>query len=142
MRAPLVALLISFTASAQDGIRGRQQYLGVVKGNETAPRVRGELSKDQAALILRRNRNQIRWCYSNGLAQKGSIAGAATLRLTLKDTGAVASAELMGSTIGHPPTEQCLVARARTWNFPRPKKAPVEVEVDYTFAPGATDGGS
>lgn len=94
--------------------------------------VHGTLAREVIRRVVRRHRNEIRFCYEQGLQARPDLEGRVTTRFLISPTGTVTTSLVAGSTVGHPPTEQCIVQAIRRWTFPSPDNGGV-VSVTYPF---------
>lgn len=95
--------------------------------------VKGSLSRDVIRRYIRRNLNQIRYCYEQELAQRPDLAGRVQVRFVISTSGAVASSSVAGSTIGNPRVEQCVARAVGRIGFPAPDGGVVIVTYPFMF---------
>jgi hypothetical protein len=81
--------------------------------------VDGPLDKEIVRRILRQNRNQMRYCYEKSLQRNPSLAGKVTVEFIVNASGEVPVSKLGASALGDSEAEACMVARAKTWTFPK-----------------------
>ena len=94
--------------------------------------VRGSLSREVIRRVVRRNIQQIRFCYEQQLAARPDLEGRVTVTFIIAPTGAVQTSLLASSTLGNATAEQCIVRSARRWSFPAPEGGGI-VRVNYPF---------
>ncbi|MDP1825071.1 MAG: DUF2330 domain-containing protein [Archangium sp.] len=97
---------------------------------DLAPTVTGPLDKDLVRRIVKRNLGQLRFCYELELNRTPGLMGKLTVELIITPEGTVAATKLGSSNLGNPNVENCFVARAKTWSFP---KSSGTVTVLYPF---------
>jgi TonB family protein len=91
------------------------------------------LPKDLINAVVQRNRAQIRACYDAALQRNPNLRGKVTVAFTIDPNGRVTYAGVKESTIGDSGLENCIIARVKSWQFPKPE-APVVTEVSaYPF---------
>lgn len=98
--------------------------------------VRGSLPREVIRRVVRRHINEVRFCYEQNA---GGAEGRVNVRWVINPSGGVQTATVANSTLGNPRTEQCIVQRVRSWNFPAPSGGGV-VAVTYPFV--LSGGGS
>jgi TonB family protein len=91
------------------------------------------LSKDVIDAVIQRHRAEIRACYSAQLQRNPRLKGKVVVRFTIQPSGLVSSTGIKESTVGDGALESCILARVRSWVFPKPE-APSVTEVGaYPF---------
>ncbi len=101
-----------------------------IGGGETE--VHGTLAREVIRRVIRRHRNEVRFCYEQGLQSQPDLQGRVTTRFVISPTGTVTTSLVAASTVRHPPTEQCIARAIRRWTFPSPDSGGV-VSVTYPF---------
>ncbi len=97
------------------------------------PTLTGEgLPRSVIKKYVERQRGGIARCYKQAVQRDPDLEGKVTLRFTIGPSGGVVGARVLRSTLGHAKAESCMVARARTWRFPRPLGG-AAVRVRYPF---------
>ncbi len=99
---------------------------------EEEPSVNGGLDRDQIIAVINRNRGQIIYCYEKGLQAQPNIGGRVAMDFTIGTNGRVSVAKVAQSSLGSSLVENCMLARLRSWQFPRPV-GNVNVDVLYPF---------
>ena len=94
--------------------------------------VRGSLDKEIIRRIVRRNINQVRYCYQQGLAARPSLEGRAVVQFTIAPTGQVLASVLQSSTLNAVTVESCVVNAVKRWEFPKPTGGGLVI-VSYPF---------
>lgn len=94
--------------------------------------VRGSLDKDIIRRIVRRNINQVRYCYEQELVKRPSLGGRAVVQFTIAPDGKVLASVLQSSTLGSLAVESCVVGAVRRWDFPKPAGGGLVI-VSYPF---------
>ncbi|HEY4392923.1 MAG TPA: AgmX/PglI C-terminal domain-containing protein [Polyangia bacterium] len=106
---------------------------------ETLPgiaNVRGNLDKEIIRRIVRRNINQVRYCYQNALVRRPSLQGRLVTQFTIAPTGRVLAAVVQSSTLKEVSVEACVVNAIKRWEFPTPNGGGLAmVSYPFTFAP-------
>lgn len=117
----------SFGAKGQGGI-------GKVGGS---PIILGALDRSLIDAVIKRNMNQIRYCYQRELAKKPSLGGKIVIKFVIAKDGSVSSASKKTSSMGSAPVEQCIVGRFMRMKFPEPKGGGIViVSYPFLFSPG------
>jgi TonB family protein len=94
--------------------------------------VRGSLDKEIIRRIVRRNINQVRYCYQQGLTARPSLEGRAVVQFTIAPTGQVLASVLQSSTLNAVAVESCVVDAVKRWEFPKPDGGGLVI-VSYPF---------
>ncbi|MBX7117206.1 MAG: AgmX/PglI C-terminal domain-containing protein [Myxococcaceae bacterium] len=105
--------------------------------------VEGGLDKGAIRSVIKAGVPSIRQCYETSLLQQSKLGeGKVELKLVISASGRVSKAVVNTSTLADPPTEQCMVSVASTWEFPKPKGGGVViVKYPFVFKQTAADGG-
>ncbi|MFN7729714.1 MAG: TonB family protein [Bdellovibrio sp.] len=94
--------------------------------------VEGGLDRDQIAAVINRHKGQIIYCYEQGLQREPDLRGRVSVDFTIGSNGRITSAKVAQSSLESKSVESCMVAKMRTWQFPRPVGS-VNVDVLYPF---------
>jgi outer membrane biosynthesis protein TonB len=94
--------------------------------------VQGGLDRDQIIAVINKNRGQIIYCYEKGLQAQPTIGGRVSVSFVIGPTGRITLANVAESSLGSKLVESCMIARMKTWQFPRPV-GHVNVDVLYPF---------
>ena len=103
------------------------------------PMVSGSLDKEIIRRVVRKHRNQVRYCYERELQKNPKLAGRVTVRFRIVASGNVSHAEITSSTLDNQSVERCLVNRHRRWRFPEVRGGGI-VTVNYPYVFGAAKG--
>ena len=99
------------------------------------PNVGAGLDKDLVARVVKRNVNQLRYCYERQLQKNPALAGRVVLSFEINAEGAVTTSAVQSSTVNDPEVDACVAGRAKTWTFPKPTgQASVRVVYPMVFA--------
>jgi Ca-activated chloride channel family protein len=111
-----------------------------VEGNAE---VRGSLDREVIRRVVRRNINQVRFCYERELAARPGLAGDVNTQFIISADGKVQGSAIATSTLGNARVETCITQAIRGWQFPSPSGGGIVV-VDYpfTFSGGGGGGGT
>ncbi len=91
------------------------------------------LPKDVINEVVQRHRSEIRACYDAALQRNPGLRGKVVVAFNIAPNGIVQSASVKESTLGDTSLGNCIVARVKSWTFPKPE-APVVTEVSaYPF---------
>lgn len=94
--------------------------------------VEGGLDRDQIIAVINRNKGQIIYCYEKGLQAQPSIGGRVAVSFVIGASGRITTASVAESSLGSRLVEGCMLAKMKTWQFPRPVGR-VNVDVLYPF---------
>ena len=109
--------------------RGSVAVPKVIHGRHT---VKGSLDRDIVRRVVRRHRNEIRYCYEIGLKRDPKLYGQVQVKFTISGKGSVTSASVSSTTLKDREVEECMIRRVRHWFFPEPKGGG-NVIVNYPF---------
>ena len=94
----------------------------------------GTLAREAIREVVRRNVNQVRFCYEQALsADVPAPSGQVVVSFVIGESGAVESAEIASSTLGNATVESCIVARVSGWTFSAPTGGRVGVRYPFVF---------
>jgi pSer/pThr/pTyr-binding forkhead associated (FHA) protein/outer membrane biosynthesis protein TonB len=111
------------------GIKG-EHAISIISENV---QVLSGLPKDVINAVVQRHRAEIRACYDAALQRNPNLRGKISIAFNIQPNGVVSYTAVKESTIGDGGLENCILARVRTWQFPKPE-APVVTEVtNYPF---------
>lgn len=96
------------------------------------PAVEGGLTKAEIEAVIKANLAQIKACYERNLQGNRGIQGRVATQWVIGSDGRVRSSDVVNSTLGHSPTETCIVQAIRRWKFPFPRNGST-VNVNYPF---------
>lgn len=97
-----------------------------------ASQVKGALSKEVVRRIVHRHINEVKFCYSQGLASNPDLSGRVAIKFVISGTGAVQMSAVASSTLSDPSVENCIAQAVRRWTFPQPKGGGI-VTVTYPY---------
>jgi len=103
--------------------------IGITSSDAT---VVGSLDKELIRQVIRRNINQVRYCYETQLQRNPKLNGKVSIKFVISAAGTVASSQVASSTVDNAELEACVAGRVRAWEFPKPKGGGVVV-VTYPF---------
>ena len=102
-----------------------------------APIILGSLDKSLIDAVIKRNMNQIKYCYSRELNKNPSLGGKIVVKFVIAKDGSVSKADIKTSTMGSPAVEGCIKSRFRKFKFPEPKGGGIViVSYPFIFNPG------
>ncbi len=101
------------------------------------PIILGALDKSLIDAVIKRNMNQIRYCYQRELTNNPNLSGKITVKFVIAKDGTVSSASTKASTMGSPAVENCINGRFLDFQFPEPKGGGIViVSYPFIFSPG------
>ena len=102
-----------------------------------APVILGALDKSLIDAVIKRNMNQIRYCYQRELTKNPGLAGKVTVKFVIAKDGSVSSAVTKTTTLNNARVEDCLNGRFMRFQFPEPKGGGIViVSYPFVFEPG------
>jgi pSer/pThr/pTyr-binding forkhead associated (FHA) protein len=113
------------------GVLGGKQNVDIgITSSE--PTVMGSLDKELIRQVIKRNVNQIRYCYESQLTRYPKLNGKVSVKFVISASGSVASSNVASADTNNAELETCVAGRVRTWMFPKPKGGGVVI-VTYPF---------
>ncbi len=92
----------------------------------------GGISRYAINATIAKYLNQVRRCYETQLKTKPTIQGLVQMSFEIGASGMLNFANVSRTSLKDKPTEQCIVNKMMTWQFPKPKGG-VKVPVKYPF---------
>ena len=108
---------------------------GVIKAGGT-PIILGSLDKSLIDTVIRKNMNQLRYCYQRELTKNPGLEGKIIVKFTIAPDGSVSRSGIKTSSMGNSDVETCLTERFKRFKFPEPKGGGVVI-VSYPFVFGS-----
>ncbi len=96
------------------------------------PIILGALDKSLIDAVIKRNMNQIRYCYQRELTKNPNLGGKIVVKFVIAKDGTVSSASTKATTMGSPAVESCINGRFMRFKFPEPKGGGIVI-VSYPF---------
>jgi len=120
------------TGGGNFGSRG-EGGIGKIGGD---PIILGALDKSLIDAVIKRNMNQIRYCYQRELTKNPSLGGKVTVKFVIAKDGTVSKAEIKQG-MGSAAVESCISGRFMRFKFPEPKGGGIViVSYPFIFSPG------
>lgn len=94
--------------------------------------IKGSLSKQEIARVIRRNLARFKYCYEKQLNANPNLSGKIAVYFTIAPTGSVASAKIRESSMKNRNVESCVTKVMRSLKFPQPRGGGIVV-VTYPF---------
>jgi len=94
--------------------------------------IKGSLSKEEIARVIRRNFPRFKYCYEKQLNANPNLSGKISIYFTIAPTGSVAKASVRESSMGNATVESCTANVMKSLKFPKPKGGGIVV-VTYPF---------
>jgi len=113
------------------GSVGKKRSGGSIKSGGT-PIILGALDKSLIDAVIRKNMNQIRYCYQRELTKNPGLKGKIIVKFTIAADGSVSRASIKTSSMGNAAVEGCITGRFKRFKFPQPKGGGVVI-VSYPF---------
>ncbi|MBW1807310.1 MAG: AgmX/PglI C-terminal domain-containing protein [Deltaproteobacteria bacterium] len=115
------------------GVTGRRKISGVVfKAPKRRMVVRGHLSREAIARVVKQHLRQIQYCYEKNLLLNPNLSGKVIMEWTISTAGSVSLVKTKKNTMASPSVAMCISAKIKGWKFPKPKGKGVVV-VAYPF---------
>jgi len=94
--------------------------------------VRGGLSAKIIRRIVKRHKNEVRYCYVKELSSSPGLKGKVVINFIISGKGRVVMSRVQASTLRNRAVEICVKRAVRRWLFPRPRGGGIVI-VDYPF---------
>lgn len=94
--------------------------------------VKGGLSREIIAEVIRSHLGQIRYCYERQLSATPDLYGKVLIQFTITADGRVSGQGIQNSTMKNAMVEGCMLRRLAGWKFPSPEGG-TSVRVTYPF---------
>jgi hypothetical protein len=108
--------------------------IGTVGGD---PIILGALDRSLIDEVIKRNMNQIRYCYQRELTKNPALGGKIVIKFTIAKDGTVSAASTKTTTMNNASVEGCIVGRFLRMQFPQPKGGGIViVSYPFIFSPG------
>ena len=98
--------------------------------------VSGRLAPEVIRRIVRRNINQIKFCYEKSLKTNPTLEGTINVRFVIGQDGSVKTANAQGSSFPDPSVTSCVTKVIFRMQFPQPEGGIVTVSYPFVFKPG------
>ncbi|MBW1871860.1 MAG: AgmX/PglI C-terminal domain-containing protein [Deltaproteobacteria bacterium] len=116
------------------GKAGRRKIGGVVfKAPKRKMKVRGHLSREAIAKVVRKHLRQIQYCYEKNLLLSPNLSGKVIMEWTISKSGSVSIVKTKKNTMASPAVAMCISAKIKGWKFPKPKGGIVIVAYPFIF---------
>ena len=96
-------------------------------------RVRGHLSREAIAGVVRKHLREIQYCYEKNLLLNSKLAGKLIMEWTIATSGSVTTVKNKLNTMNSPAVAMCISGKIKGWKFPRPKGGIVVVSYPFIF---------
>jgi TonB family protein len=94
--------------------------------------VRGALSREVIQRVIRRHVAEVRHCYEQALTSRPDLQGRVAVKFVIAPSGAVQTAVVEQSALGHAGVEACITRAVTRWAFPAPEGGGIVI-VSYPF---------
>ncbi len=95
-----------------------------LKGPKIIPKppvIKGSLEKEEIRRVIRRHRNEYRYCYEKQLNLKRDLNGKIVVKFIIGGDGSVLASSIQESSMNNRVVESCLMRKIKRWIFPPPK---------------------
>ena len=97
-----------------------------------APTILGALDKALIETVIKRNINQIRYCYQRELVKDPTLSGQIVVKFVISSQGDVTKTSIKSSSMDNFEVEACVAGRFNRFSFPEPKGGGIVI-VSYPF---------
>jgi pSer/pThr/pTyr-binding forkhead associated (FHA) protein len=116
------------------GRTGKRGVGGVVfKAPKRKMRVRGTLSREAIAKVVRKHLKEIQYCYERNLMLNPKLSGKLVMEWTISTSGSVSVVKTKTNTMATPAVAMCVASNIKRWIFPKPKGGIVVVSYPFIF---------
>ncbi|MFH1631664.1 MAG: AgmX/PglI C-terminal domain-containing protein [bacterium] len=124
------------TQIGSGGLSSQGSGLGSIGiGNDKM--IMGALDKSLIDAVIKRNMNQVRYCYQRELNQNLTLSGRIEVRFAIYKDGSVINAAIESTTMNSAVVEECITHEFMEFKFPQPKGGGIVVETTpFDFSPG------
>lgn len=110
---------------------------GVVPSFSDGGIIMGGMDASLIDAVIKRNLNQIRYCYQRELTKNPDLGGKVTVKFVIAKDGSVSAASTKSSSIGNAAVESCVNGRIMRLQFPEPQGGGIViVSYPFVFSPG------
>lgn len=95
--------------------------------------VMGSMSQAIIRRVIRKHRDEMRYCYEKHLLAEPKLSGKATVKFVIGTSGKVQTAAIHSSSLGNKSLEKCVLSAIRRWTFPSPDGGIVVVRYPFLF---------
>ncbi|MGF1510380.1 MAG: AgmX/PglI C-terminal domain-containing protein [Myxococcota bacterium] len=99
--------------------------------------VKGSLSREEIARVIRQNFPRFRYCYEKQLNADPDLGGKVSVHFTIAPTGSVARSSVRETSMDNQVVERCVAGVMKSLQFPRPRGGGIVV-VTYPFVFSST----
>lgn len=96
------------------------------------------IEKETFKAIIRRQQNEVKFCYERELQEKPNLAGTITVSWLVTELGRVTEAEVTEDTMKDAAVVRCILRRVQRWRFPESSQT-TAISFPWVFV--AVDGG-
>ncbi len=116
------------------GKAGKRAVGGVVfEAPKRRMTVRGHLSREAIAEVVKKHLREIQYCYEKNLLLNPKLAGKLIMEWTITTSGAVSLVKTAQSSMNSPAVALCISGKIKQWKFPQPKGGIVVVTYPFIF---------
>jgi len=99
------------------------------------PIVMGDIDRSLINRVIRRNKNQIRYCYDRELRTDPKLKGEIKIKFVISKDGVISLSKIKSSTLNNTAVEECVRKRLLRWKFPKSKSGITIVNYIFHFTP-------
>ncbi len=113
---------------------GKRKVGGVVfKAPKRKMKVRGHLSREAIAKVVRQHLREVQYCYEKNLLLSPNLTGKVIMEWTISTSGSVTVVKTKKNTMATPAVAMCISSKIKGWKFPKPKGGIVVVSYPFIF---------
>jgi len=101
-----------------------------IKSDEA--QILGSIDPELIRRVIHSHRDQIRYCYEMELVRQPKLGGKIKVKFVIGSNGFVTTTGIAESSVHNSTLENCIAARVKSWEFPKPKGGGVAI-VSYPF---------
>ena len=117
----------------EEGLDPNVTTFGFESGTTDAP-AGPELGEGELHGIVRARQGDLMTCYASALQENDELQGRVAFQFGVAPDGHLAMVKVTDSTLRSKSAEDCMVAQARRWAFPRTNRSTLmKFDTDFTF---------
>lgn len=90
------------------------------------------LTKEEVGIVIHAHMGEVRYCHEASMLSNPKLEGKLVLQFGISPRGVVEVVSVQSTTLPERKLGDCVIARLKTWQFPRPKGG-IHVSVSYPF---------
>ncbi len=119
------------------GLGGKAEARVAGSVSTEAPEVDGALDSEAVAKVVQARKRMVQDCYERELKRDPTLQGKVEIEFTIGEDGRVVDAKVASNRMGSAAVGECIVARLKSWRFPKPSGGSVTVNFPFIFTPSS-----